>query len=628
MPGSGNVLVDAIAGVGWLSRGGDRNITFFFDNSFGFHNWTTTEQNAFRAALQQYANVANITIQQVGSSAGADLSEMWVSDAYMRANFGDFAGLHQYPSTSPPAFGAYNFDGRPYFTTSGLAGGGYGLQVFLHEIGPGLGLAHTHDTDLGTGVLPGVTSPSSLGTLDYNQDLYSLMSYNNGPRLSSGSNDYGHASTPMAFDVAAIQFLYGANNSYHTGADTYLIPDTNSAGTSWQCIWDAGGADWIAYHGARDVTIDLRAATLVNGDPNAGGFVSAAAGIFGGFTIANGVVIENAWGGIGNDTIAGSAGNNLLLGDAGNDTFIFSAGADTIDGGPGDDRALYSGNLSSYTVTDLGTSIAVLGSVGTYGLTSVEHLQFADGTINPDDGNRVFDTVLYDVKNPDVFHAGADALGHYNANGWREGRDPNSVFSTNFYLGVNRDVLAAGANPLDHYHLSGWKEGRDPSASFDTGLYLKNNPDVAAANLDPLEHYLMFGRAEGRAIYAAIGPVVAGFDAEYYLSRYPDIAFARVDPQGHFSQYGWREGRSPNAVFDTAGYLAHYADVRAAGIDPLQHYELFGWREGRDPSASFDTRGYLAANPDVAAAGVNPLDHYLMFGIYEGRTVVNDGVWR
>ncbi len=628
MPGSGNVLIDAIAGIGWLSRGGDRNITFFFDNSFGFHDWTAAEKDAFQSALQQYANVANITIQQVGSSAGADFSERWVSDAYMQAFADGAAGFHEFPQSSPPAGGAYNFDGVPYYTTSGLAAGGFGFQVFLHEIGHGLGLAHPHDTAMGTGVLPGVTSESSLGTLGYNQNLYSVMSYNNGPPLSSGSNNFGHAATPMAFDIAAMQFLYGANNSYRTGADIYVIPDSNAAGTSWQCIWDAGGTDEIAYYGGRDITIDLRAATLANGDPNAGGFTSGAAGIFGGFTIAKGVTIENVWGGNGNDAIWGNAANNRLVGNGGNDTFFFTAGTDAVDGGAGDDRVIYSGDLSGYTVRDLGTSISVLGSIGTNALTSVEHLQFADGTINPNDGNPVFDTVLYDVRNLDVFHAGIGALDHYNSNGWREGRDPNSVFSTNFYLGVNRDVFALGANPLDHYHTSGWKEGRDPSASFDTTLYLKNNPDVAAAGIDPLEHYLLSGAAEGRAIHAAIGSVVAGFDAQYYLSHYPDIMAARVDPLGHFNQHGWREGRNPNAVFDTAGYLAHYADVRAAGINPLQHYELFGWREGRDPSASFDTLGYLAANPDVAAAGINPLDHYLQFGIFEGRTVVNDGVWR
>jgi hypothetical protein len=84
---------------------------------------------------------------------------------------------------------------------------------------------------------------------------------------------------------------------------------------------------------------------------------------------------------------------------------------------------LYSGDLSGYTVRDLATSISVVGSIGTNALTSVEHLQFADGTINPDDGNPVFDTVLYDVKNLDVFHAGIGALDHYNSSGWREGHD-------------------------------------------------------------------------------------------------------------------------------------------------------------------------------------------------------------
>ena len=44
MPGSGNVLVDAIAGAGWLSYGGDRNITYYFDNG-SFHAWTSSEKN-------------------------------------------------------------------------------------------------------------------------------------------------------------------------------------------------------------------------------------------------------------------------------------------------------------------------------------------------------------------------------------------------------------------------------------------------------------------------------------------------------------------------------------------------------------------------------------------------------
>jgi serralysin len=609
MPGSGNVLVDAIAGIGWLSRGGDRNITYFFDNSFGFHSWTSGEMSAFTAALQQYANVANITIQQVGTSASADISESWVSDAFMRANFGDAAANHQVPTTSRPAVGNYDFDGEPYWTASALALGGFGFQVFMHEIGHSLGLAHPHDNGMGTLLLPGVTKSDDLGTLSYNQNINSIMSYNTGPFTTSGSLNFGHAATPMAFDIAAVQFLYGANTSFHNGASTYFLPGPDATSAYWQCIWDAGGTDEIRYDGASNATIDLHAATLVNGDPNAGGFVSQVAGVFGGYTIANGVTIENAFGGSGNDTLTGNGASNILS------------------GGGGDDTAVYWGNLSSYAPRDLGAVILVSGSDGNDQLFSIEHLRFADGTINVNRGNGLFDAVFYDRAYGDVFHAGVDAFSHFNNSGWHEGRNPDAYFSTRFYLAANSDVRASGVNPIDQYHQFGWREGRDPSPDFDTKLYLIHNPDVAAAGIDPLVHFLANGIAEGRQAYAAIGTAVNGFDAEYYLLHNPDVAAAGVDPLAHFNANGWHEGRNPNAYFDTAGYLAHYGDVAAAGINPLQHYEQYGWLEGRDPSAGFDTLGYLAQNPDVAAAHINPLDHFINNGIYEGRSVINDGLW-
>jgi hypothetical protein len=301
---------------------------------------------------------------------------------------------------------------------------------------------------------------------------------------------------------------------------------------------------------------------------------------------------------------------------------------ETINGAGGDDTVVFSHNFSDYFVRDFGTKIVVAGSSEVHTLTSIEHLQFADGTITPDDGNLLFDTLYYLARNSDVYHAGVNALEHFNSFGWHEGRNPNQFFSVTGYLAANPDVAAANVNPLDHYHLSGWHEGRDPSANFDTTLYLLRNPDVAAAGVDPLAHFLQFGLAEGRGSFAAIGQnIVAGFDAEYYLLANPDVAAAHLDPWQHFNTVGWHEGRDPNAWFSTKGYLAHYADVAAANVNPLEHYEQFGWKEGRDPATYFDTLGYLAANPDVAAANVNPLDHFLQFGIYEGRANVNDGLW-
>jgi serralysin len=336
MPGTGNVLLDAIAGVGWLQRGQDNNIQYYFANDFAAHAWTTTEMAAYQAATQAFSNVANIQFTQVFSAADANFVENWVTNTYMQTNHGNFGGWHQYPNTAGQANGHYNFErlssaGVSIWTATSLAQGGTGFALLMHEIGHGLGLAHPHDTDMGTLVLPGVTSSSSIGTNGYNQDLYTIMSYNAHPDSSSGFLRYGHAATPMAFDIAALQYLYGANTTFASGNDGYVLPGINDSGTAWRCIWDAAGVDTISYAGTQNATIDLRAATLVNGDANAGGFESRVAGIFGGFTIANGVVIENATGGSGNDTITGNAADNILTGHAGIDVLNGGDGNDTVD---------------------------------------------------------------------------------------------------------------------------------------------------------------------------------------------------------------------------------------------------------------------------------------------------------
>lgn len=347
--------------------------------------------------------------------------------------------------------------------------------------------------------------------------------------------------------------------------------------------------------------------------------------------------IENVVGSLYRDILIGDGGDNMLAGADGNDTIDGGAGNDRLagglgvndlEGGAGDDTALYTENFSDYEARDYGQKVVISGTANYDTLTGIEHVSFADGKVDLDDGTALFNALFYARMNADVYHSGQNVFAHFNATGWREGRDPNQFFDTSGYLGVNRDVAAANMNPLDHYHQYGWREGRDPSAFFDTRLYLIHNPDVAAAGIDPLDHYLAYGFSEGRVVYDAIGShIVNGFDAEYYLLHNADVAAAGVDARAHYDAYGRYEGRNPNGWFDTAGYLAHYTDVAAAGVNPLDHYMTYGANEGRDASTYFDTLGYLSNNPDVAAANVNPLTHFLVYGIYEGRQAVNDGVW-
>ena len=101
-----------------------------------------------------------------------------------------------------------------------------------------------------------------------------------------------------------LQERYGVH-AHNTGNNVYTLADI-ADDAFYQTIWDTGGTDTIAYGGSRNAQIDLPAATL-DYTPTGGGVVSFAHGVWGGYTIANGVVIENATGGSGNDVLLGNA---------------------------------------------------------------------------------------------------------------------------------------------------------------------------------------------------------------------------------------------------------------------------------------------------------------------------------
>ncbi len=225
----------------------------------------------------------------------------------------------------------------------GLLEGGAGFEVIIHELGHGLGLAHPHDDGGTSSVLNGVDESPQTDTGDYglNQAVFTIMSYVDGwaegPNGESPSTSFGWAGSFSPLDIAHLQALYGANTSTGSGDTIYILPASNAEGTFFSSIWDVGGNDTIMSNTSEGAVINLNAATL-RYEIGGGGSVSYNLSILGGFTIAAGVVIENALGGLGADFLIGNTAGNLLSGGAGDDRLFGGIGADELIGGTGNDR--------------------------------------------------------------------------------------------------------------------------------------------------------------------------------------------------------------------------------------------------------------------------------------------------
>jgi len=376
--------------------------------SLGTQQW---EKDTVWTALGEFEKVADVIYIEVQDRAHADFF------------FTTYAGtpgpgVSLLGSMSPPDYpdeGLAQFNSGDYrWNEQDLQQGGFSFVTLIHEFGHGHGLAHPHDNGGHSGIMNGVESEGVIadyttGDYDLNQAVFTMMSYEDGWQKSPYGNaptdaGYGYLGGLMAFDIAAIQDKYGVNEEYATGNDVYTLKDVNEAGTFYTSIWDGGGTDSIVYNGTKDATIDLRQATLKY-EPGGGGFISYAHGIFGGFTVANGVTIENASGGSGNDKLTGNAASNRLEGNGGHDNlYLWSGGGnDTALGGAGNDNIFFGGTLNSADVVRGGDGTDTLVLQGAYGalalsanVTEIEGISLLAGSnINfGEPGTNLYDYVI------------------------------------------------------------------------------------------------------------------------------------------------------------------------------------------------------------------------------------------
>ncbi|MCC7091937.1 MAG: M10 family metallopeptidase [Nitrosomonas sp.] len=358
-PAAGTRLKVYIAG-----KGG--NEIFDFGGTAVTAHTAPNEIAAFQQAMQLISNVCNITFMTAVNQADADIIVGAANNAAVGGALGNSIppGEDVGPAVNQQGAAIINFDVYSSSDYSSLRQGGYDFTTFIHELGHAVGLKHPHDA--GGGGRPnfqGVIDPfGDYGDFNLNQGVYTMMSYNDGWQTApTGPLDptviwkYGYEGTPMAFDIAALQFLYGANTGYRSGNDVYTLPSGNAVGTFFSCLWDTGGVDTIRNTSVKSSIIDLRPATLQHA-VGGGGFLSMTEGISGGFTIANGALIENASGGSGVDTIIGNWTANVLTGNGGNDVLNGMGGADRIIGGMGGDTLIGGSGADDFVYTAINQS--------------------------------------------------------------------------------------------------------------------------------------------------------------------------------------------------------------------------------------------------------------------------------
>ncbi|MGH6979409.1 MAG: M10 family metallopeptidase C-terminal domain-containing protein, partial [Brevundimonas sp.] len=259
--------------------------------------------------------------------------------------------------------------------------GSWGFSTMMHEIGHTMGLKHGHQdyTNTDLSFYFGTTPRFGTRALEpqFDGQSWSLMTYTTTPGVSGfGGDKANQPQTYMQFDIAALQYMYGANFNTNAGASIYTWSETTgemfingvgqgAPGTNkiYQTIWDGDGVDTYDFSNYNNgISVDLRPGAfslfsqdqLANNTAAINGAARYAPGNVANALLYNNDVrslIENATGGAGNDSMIGNVANNVLTGGAGDDVLVGLGGSDRLVGGGGSDTAVFSDSTTGITVT-------------------------------------------------------------------------------------------------------------------------------------------------------------------------------------------------------------------------------------------------------------------------------------
>lgn len=334
---SGKTNIDNLI---WVQKWGDSPIGSPVDLTYSFYGpgSVLSYQTSFtpgavpddlkaqiREALRLWSEVCNIKFTEVPESSTGNGTLRYM----MNPNMGTSA-YAWYPSS--------NAQGGDVVLGAGVraqAKGSWSFMALIHETGHALGLDHPHE---------GRPAPAP----GEDAQKFSVMSYRDYP--GDGLNSYQSnflPTTPMLNDIAAVQYLYGANMTTRAGDTMYSWTPGERV---YQTIWDGGGNDTLdGSNQDRAVVFNLNSgewssigASMWNGRENTNSHL----------TIAYNCTIENCKGSAFDDTLLGNVANNVMEGNAGADTLDGRGGNDRLVGGVGNDSYIFARGYGQDVIQD------------------------------------------------------------------------------------------------------------------------------------------------------------------------------------------------------------------------------------------------------------------------------------